>query len=81
MQENTNSEQKSLSISVMHLVEDENGNINVVDMTEDGSANVEANADGEIQKAEFETESFSVFTITWKRTGLGSFDFSELLGN
>ena len=76
-QENTNSEQKSLSISVMHLVEDENGNINVVDMTEDGSANVEANADGEIQKAEFETESFSVFTITWKRTGLGSFDFTK----
>ena len=35
-------------------------------MTEQGQANVETTTDGEIQKAEFNTESFSVFTITWK---------------
>ena len=67
--ENENVGQQKFDIAVMHLVEDENGNVqSVVDMTQDGTANVEANAEGEVQKAEFETESFSVFTITWKNS-------------
>lgn len=65
--EEVNEAQQAFDIAVMHLVEDENGNVqSVVDMTQDGTANVEANTEGEVQKAEFETESFSVFTITWK---------------
>ena len=69
-QENT--EAKELSVSVMHFVE-ENGEVtSVVDMTKENSAAVETNEAGEVQKAEFETESFSTFTITWtqKRQGL-----------
>lgn len=63
-QENT--EAKELSVSVMHFVE-ENGEVtSVVDMTKENSATVETNEAGEVQKAEFETESFSTFTITWK---------------
>ncbi len=64
-QENT--EAKELSVSVMHFVE-ENGEVtSVVDMTKENSAVVETNEAGEVQKAEFETESFSTFTITWKK--------------
>lgn len=67
--ENENAAQQTFDIAVMHLVEDEDGNVqSVVDMTQDGTASVETSAKGEIQKAEFETESFSVFTITWTNT-------------
>lgn len=54
-----------MDVTMMHLVEDENGNVNVVDMTQEGTASVETDAAGNVQKAEFETESFSIFTITW----------------
>ena len=65
-QDDTEAAEQNLSVSVMHFVEDENGNVeSVVDMTKDDTANVETNAEGEVQKAEFETESFSTFTITW----------------
>ena len=61
-------EQQNYSISVMHFEEDEEGNVqSVVDMTQEGKANVESDAEGSVQKAEFETESFSTFTITWKK--------------
>ncbi|MGF0093294.1 DUF7604 domain-containing protein [Lachnospiraceae bacterium SGI.066] len=56
-----------MDITMMHLVEDENGNVNVVDMTQEGTANVKTDAAGSVQKAEFETTSFSTFTITWKK--------------
>ena len=56
-----------MDITMMHLVEDENGNVNVVDMTQEGTASVETDAAGSVQKAEFETTSFSTFTITWKK--------------
>ena len=69
-QDDTETAEQNLSVSVMHFVEDENGNVeSVVDMTKDDTANVETNAEGEVQKAEFETESFSTFTITWTRNG------------
>ena len=77
-QDDTETAEQNLSVSVMHFVEDENGNVeSVVDMTKDDTANVETNAEGEVQKAEFETESFSMFTITWKRIGLGAFGFTK----
>ena len=51
---------KITNIDVMHFVEDQNGKVqDVVNMTEQGQANVETTTDGEIQKAEFNTESFS----------------------
>ena len=69
-QDDTETAEQNLSVSVMHFVEDENGNVeSVVDMTKDDTANVETNAEGEVQKAEFETESFSTFTIIWKKNG------------
>ena len=37
-----------------------------MDMTQEGTANVETDVAGSVQKAEFETTSFSTFTITWK---------------
>ena len=61
----------------MHFVEDQNGKVqDVVNMTEQGQANVETTTDGEIQKAEFNTESFSVFTITWRRKSGNTVEFS-----
>lgn len=65
-QDDTETAEQNLSVSVMHFVEDENGNVeSVVDMTKDDTANVETNAEGEVRKAEFETESFSAFAIAW----------------
>lgn len=67
-QDDTEAAEQNLSVSVMHFVEDANGNVeSVVDMTKDNTANVKTNAEGEVQKAEFETESFSTFTIIWKK--------------
>ena len=70
-------EEKNTNIDVMHFVEDQNGKVqDVVNMTEQGQANVETTTDGEIQKAEFNTESFSVFTITWRRKSGNTVEFS-----
>lgn len=40
-----------MSVTMMHLVEDENGNVNVVDMTQEGTANVETDVAGSVQKS------------------------------
>ena len=75
-------EEKNTNIDVMHFVEDQNGKVqDVVNMTEQGQANVETTTDGEIQKAEFNTESFSVFTITWKRKSGNTeeFNFNKII--
>lgn len=55
------------SVTVMHLVEDEAGEVaQVVDIGEVGDiAALETTENLEIQKAEFETDSFSSFVITW----------------
>lgn len=71
--EKVENEEVSLDVTVMHLEEDETGEVQeVVDMieaTDDATANkVEAlvvNDNQEVEKAEFVTESFSVFTVTW----------------
>lgn len=69
--EETTAQQKFL-ISIMHLVEDKDGNVqSVVDMIQDGTANLETDTAGAVQKAEFETESFSIFTIAWQATETG----------
>lgn len=57
--------ENKMAVTMMHLVEDEDGNVNVVDMTQEGNASVETDEVGSVQKAEFETESFSTFAIIW----------------
>lgn len=68
-------------VEVLHFVEDQNGEVqDIVNMTQKGQANVETTSDGQVQKAEFNTGSFSVFTITWirKNTTTGeTFSFSS----
>lgn len=55
-----------MAVTMMHLVEDEDGNVNVVDMTQEGTASVETDAVGSVQKAEFVTDKFSVFALAWQ---------------
>lgn len=59
-------------VTVLHLEEDENGEVKqVVDMGAEQKANVDTLTTTEgtkVQNVEVETESFSVFTITWKYT-------------
>ena len=55
-----------MAVTMMHLVEDEDGNVNVVDMTQEGTASVETDTVGSVQKAEFVTDKFSVFALAWQ---------------
>lgn len=55
------------NVTVMHLEEDENGQVkDVVDMSKnDQLKKVDTSEKKEVQTAEFVTESFSAFTLTW----------------
>ena len=64
-----------MAVTMMHLVEDEDGNVNVVDMTQEGTASVETDTVGSVQKAEFVTDKFSVFALAWQ----DSLDSAETL--
>ena len=61
---------ENAEVSVFHLEEDENGNVkNVVNMSEKETTKVDTLTTAEgplVQNVEVETESFSVFTLTWK---------------
>ena len=62
-----------LNVTVMHLEEDEKGNVkNVVDMVADENeeANIKTTNEQSVQKAEFVSDSFSVFTLTWSWTSV-----------
>ena len=68
VQEKKNKDQK-LDVTVMHLEEDERGEVKeVVDMVadENKTAEVETTSAMKVKKAEFVTDSFSVFTLTWQ---------------
>lgn len=69
---------ENAEVSVLHLEEDENGNVkDVVDMSEAETTKVDALTTTEgpmVQNVEMETESFSVFTITWKNSERGLFE-------
>lgn len=69
-QEVIEKEATDAEVTVLHLEEDENGEVKqVVDMSAEKKATVDTLATGEgtkIQNMEVETESFSVFTIMWK---------------
>ena len=60
---------ENAEVSVLHLEEDENGNVkDVVNMSIQDTTKVETRDTEEgqvVQNVETETESFSVFTITW----------------
>lgn len=62
---------ESTDVTVMHLEEDAEGQVaQVVDMGQSNQLRtMETTADKEVQKAEFVTESFSVYTITWTHSG------------
>lgn len=66
---------ENAEVSVLHLEEDENGNVkDVVNMSEKETTKIDtlATAEGpKVQKVETETESFSVFAITWKNSERG----------
>ena len=66
---------ENAEVSVLHLEEDENGNVkDVVNMSERETTKIDtlATAEGpKVQKVETETESFSVFAITWKNSERG----------
>lgn len=60
---------ENLDVTVMHFEEDADGEVKeIVDMVaeKDQAAAVETGSSMEVTKAEFETSSFSTFTITWK---------------
>ena len=63
---------ENAEVSVLHLEEDENGNVkDVVNMSEKETTKIDTLATEEgpkVQKVETETESFSVFAITWKNS-------------
>lgn len=64
-------EEEALDVTVMHLEENSKGEVKeVVDMVADTTkeAAVETTEDVKIKKAEFITDSFSVYTITWTRS-------------
>lgn len=68
----TEEKAETTEVSVLHLEEDENGTVqNVVDMTaeESAAATVQTTESAEIQSAEFNTTSFSVYTVVWKDHG------------
>lgn len=68
----TEEKAETTEVSVLHLEEDENGTVqNVVDMTaeESAAAAVQTTENAEIQSAEFNTTSFSVYTVVWKDHG------------
>lgn len=62
----TDTAQENMNVSLVHFVEDANGNITeVVNMSNDGQAEVSTTDNGEIESANFETESFSTFSVVW----------------
>lgn len=76
-QEVVEKEATDAEVTVLHLEEDENGEVKqVVDMGAEQKANVDTLTTTEgtkVQNVEVETESFSVFTITWTYEGGSKF--------
>lgn len=72
-------EKPQLGITVMHLEEDENGNVtDVVNMGAEGKINaLDSTENQEVTKTEFVTDSFSTFVITWTY-GDGWWDYFQI---
>lgn len=69
------------NVTVMHLEEDTSGKVKeVVDMSDSRQLKDITTTNKKVVKTvDFETESFSVFTITWTRTNSAKFSFSQNL--
>lgn len=67
------------NVTVMHLEEDTSGKVKeVVDMSDSRQLKDITTTNKKVVKTvDFETESFSVFTITWTRTNSAEFSFSQ----
>lgn len=67
------------NVTVMHLEEDTSGKVKeVVDMSDSRQLKDITTTNKKVVKTvDFETESFSVFTITWTRTNSAKFSFSQ----
>lgn len=66
-----------MDVTIMHLEEDQNGNVTrVVDMAQDENKveNIETTSAQEIKQAIFETNSFSAYAITWQGNTIKSVD-------
>lgn len=61
-------EEHAVEVNVLHLEEDKKGNVkDVVDMDTAGQLDtLQTTEDQAVEKVEIRTDSFSVFTITWK---------------
>lgn len=76
---------QELDVTVMHLEEDEQGKVKeVADLSDatvqNGSLeNLETNDDKKVEKIEFVANSFSTFTITWKKYNSNSGDLKLTL--
>ena len=61
-------------LTVMHLEEDKNGEVKqVVDLADDNVTNgavekLQTNEENKLEKVEFVSDSFSIFTVTWTNT-------------
>jgi len=62
------SDSSSADVTVLHLEEDTSGQVqNVVDLKDSNQlSNVQTTDGQKVQSAEFQADSFSVYTITWK---------------
>lgn len=75
-----------LGITVMHLEEDEHGNVqNVVNMTEENKADIAATQDSKVEKTEITTNSFSTYALAWTaetvaQSADGSVTLTEIYG-
>lgn len=75
-----------LGIAVMHLEEDEHGNVrNVVNMTEENKADIAATQDSKVEKTEITTDSFSTYAVAWTaetvaQSAAGSVTLTETYG-
>lgn len=65
---------EDIELTVMHLEEDKDGEVKqVVDLADDSVANgavekLQTNEENKLEKVEFVSDSFSIFTVTWKNT-------------
>ena len=77
---------EDLGIAVMHLEEDEHGNVqNVVNMTEENKADIAATQDSKVEKTEITTDSFSTYAVAWTaetvaQSAAGSVTLTETYG-
>lgn len=78
---NNSEDTDSMNVTVMHLEEDTTGKVkDVVDMSDSKQLkDITTTNKNVVKTVDFETESFSVFTITWTRINSLEFSFAENL--